>query len=331
VTNLMKTQGRKAAMGAEGGNGRTLSKFRVANGGRYGAGSVPTGFTLVELLVVVGIISVLMGALLPALGKARRRARAVLGMSNQREIVRSLDFYAMENNNKYPPSVATMGTEATNWHWHDPRTLTALRERSPGLHRAMSEYLREYVADASVMFCPSAPRKYPYLQASWDRGDQWDNPDTDPNGDPVWGTYCFYWNYLGILEGGRLFRGPPGPSAGRGRSKLLVSDYFGYGNWRSMDSYGSCEYFKGAAVTPGEPMYWGESDYWSLGTSDEGAGWSRLKIKPRAGYIDGHVEAYSPSETAPMRVALKNDGSAAYPDGTWISPGIFYLPRRGLR
>lgn len=44
------------------------------------------GFTLIELLVVLVIIGVLIGLLLPALGQARRRAMAVNGLSNMRQL-----------------------------------------------------------------------------------------------------------------------------------------------------------------------------------------------------------------------------------------------------
>ncbi|HUW20937.1 MAG TPA: type II secretion system protein [Sedimentisphaerales bacterium] len=285
------------------------------------------GFSLTELMVVLGIIAVMMGILLPALGKARRQARAVLGMSNQRQIVSGLNLYAIDNDSRYPESVATIGFGGS-WHWQDPRMLTAYWKRDPGLNRSMSAYLRDYIEDAGVMFCPSAPVRYPHLQASWDAGEAWDNPDTDPNKDPVFGTYCFYWNYLGILENGRLFKGP---SAGQSRSKLLVSDYFGYGHWRSLNSYGSCEAFKGASVTPGEPVNMFDSAYWSARVDPNTFNPGALKIKLHAGYVDGHVADYSPSQVVPMRISKEADGSKPYPDGTAISPGIFYLPKNALR
>lgn len=75
-------------------------------------------FTLIELLVVVAIIMILLALLLPCLQKAKRMARTIVCISNQREIGTAVGVYISDNMLFFPNNSETSGDHRDKWFGH---------------------------------------------------------------------------------------------------------------------------------------------------------------------------------------------------------------------
>jgi len=105
--------------------------IRRAHSLKSGAQGVAAAFTLVEILVVLGIIALLAGILLPAVLRSRQRAHRANCQNNQSQIARALAAYLNDNAEYYPSYVNYGG-------------LTATGANTPAVAQAGSRVIREY-------------------------------------------------------------------------------------------------------------------------------------------------------------------------------------------
>jgi prepilin-type N-terminal cleavage/methylation domain-containing protein/prepilin-type processing-associated H-X9-DG protein len=119
--------------------------------------AIAKGFTLVELLVVIGIIALLIAILLPTLASARKAANRTACLANLREIGTSLSVYVAENKSIMPLIVER--------HWADP-SQTGLAGGGRG--RTWAGIIKDYAKIPVNRFrCPSDTRDYTVTDASF--------------------------------------------------------------------------------------------------------------------------------------------------------------------
>ena len=116
-------------------------------------------FTLVELLVVIGIIALLVAMLLPALNKAREASKAANCLSNLRQINIAFILFAHENKG-FLPQIGSAGT-GTEPYTIDGTNYNVLVRWFGGLYGAPQKFyppasmLAKYWGTASVGGCPT--------------------------------------------------------------------------------------------------------------------------------------------------------------------------------
>jgi prepilin-type N-terminal cleavage/methylation domain-containing protein len=109
-------------------------------------------FTLVELLIVIGIIAVLIGILLPVLGKARESARRAQCLANQKQIAQSVLLYAHQHKTLPGPAAACVFDPALT----DDSQPAILNNYYTARTLSHKDLLQRFLKSREIWFCPSS-------------------------------------------------------------------------------------------------------------------------------------------------------------------------------
>lgn len=234
-------------------------------------------FTLIELLIVIGVIAVLLAILLPVLFSMRERGRRTACLSNLHQLDTALLMYTQDADGFFPTRGPTGSGHLPEW----------------------SDGVQKYVRDVNVFHCPSCPIPAPFRGQEPDGSEQID------------GGYALNYETSGAHQSVAVGTdpGPLIPTADMTVPFPATTVAFCEMGFRTGPKKGRASYISATGVPDtGDDLEPGESCFGPPGALRHQGG-------SNYAFVDGHVHWYRPDQVAASEdsvngVPLGNKGSS---------------------